>query len=207
MYKDKETKKVTNVTRKQNEMKESEIERMIMVNDRSTIDELEKTMCGRLFLSRVKSNYSVEDTAEYMNVPPAQVRAWERGRTPWRERINLLANFYNVKPGYLSYGDDIQASLDESSPSVDKEDTEVRDDEITHEDVVFNHCYSFADRFKALLNNRGIDVKKLSLFSTIPENTLQGYLQGAGSDVLAHIMLISDVLGIDRCRIAFGGKR
>lgn len=133
------------------------------------------------------------EIARRAHVTSAQMNAWElRACTPTTKHIQTLAEIYGVTPQYLLHG--IEEKEEPTLP-------------VISEESIFRNCFTFADRLNAAISDRNITPDRLALFTAMPENELLGYLQGSNCEVLARIMVIAEVLSVDRCALAFGVKR
>src|SRR6266853_1873813 len=137
------------------------------------------------------------DVAKEMGVHSSQVDAWENhGRTPTPPRVYRLAELYNVTVAYLMYGDTNVPMPPHTPP-----------DAFKNEGSLFRDCLFLHDRLDKLLQSNNIAPERLSLLLGLPEGALERYLQGHGSDVLSHVKMIADFLGVEAASLAFGDKK
>lgn len=79
---------------------------------------------------------------------------------------------------------------------------------------IFTNCYSFQQRLSALIDDRKTDITNLAIATGIEPIVLASYFNNNSTAlnisinvILANILVIATILGVDPCVLAFGERK
>jgi DNA-binding XRE family transcriptional regulator len=148
------------------------------------------TFAERLKKARVDLRMVQYDLSQKSGVTQSAIAQYEMGiMKPRPDKMKALADALGVDVDWLA-SDDVVLSV-VTAKAANNGDSEMIGK-------------TPGNRLAVSIKNAGIDVKKLSMLTNIPENILNEYLEDKAPLLVMHVEMMASVLGVNKSWLAFG---